>query len=139
MISEKKQVQTHVDRKKQVQRVKQSCINVYQKSQFSHPSLIKIKWLALRKRSLKTNTIAIGLVSYFSILIFFQYLINRRSVDFLLQSLVGWATNHLKLEPWFLPRFPAIFFPNGFLRQVFSGLSSSRQPCFVAAAQLYSV
>ena len=84
VISEKKLGQTHVDRKKQVQRVKQSCINVYQKSLLSQPSLIKFKWLALRKSSLKTNAIAIGLVSYFSILIFFQYLINPRSVVVLL-------------------------------------------------------
>ena len=35
------------------------------------------------------------------------------------EAFVEWASNHLELESWFLPRFPVLFFLTGFLWHVF--------------------
>ena len=47
------------------------------------------------------------------------------------ETIVGWASHRMELEPWFLPRFPAHLFPKG----VFSGrffLASVQTACALA-------
>ena len=40
---------------------------------------------------------------------------------------------------WFLPRFPVIFFPTGFFRQVFSGPHLTTMPCCTALVSFLAV